>query len=170
MLLPAIRDLAGEDRIVLAAGGIGDGRGLAASSMLGADGVMMGTRFFAAAEALGPPGAGTRLVAASGDDSVRTRVFDLARGHDWPGEFTGRVLHNEFSRRWHGDVAGLRAQLEGERARYEATAADDLATRVVHAGEVVDLIAASCRRPRSSRDRGRSEAAPRKRAGPLLSA
>ena len=102
-LLPAIRDLAGEDRIVVAAGGIGDGRGLAASLMLGADGVMMGTRFFAAAEAIGPPGAGARLVAAAGDDTVRTPVFDLARGYDWPTGFTGRVLHNDFSRRWHGD-------------------------------------------------------------------
>ncbi len=139
-LLPAVRDLAGDDQLVVAAGGIGDGRGLAASLMLGADGVMMGTRFFAAAEAGGPPGAGARLVAAAGDDTVRTRVFDLARAIDWPGGFTGRVLHNDFSRRWHGDADGLRARIDDERARYDGAAADDLATRVVHAGEVVDLI------------------------------
>jgi nitronate monooxygenase len=140
VLLPAIRDLAGDDQLVVAAGGIGDGRGLAASLMLGADGVMMGTRFFAAAEAIGPPGAGARLVAAAGDDTVRTPVFDLARGFDWPAGFTGRVLHNDFSRRWHGDIEGLRARIDPERARYDATAEGDLATRVVHAGEVVDLI------------------------------
>jgi nitronate monooxygenase len=140
VLLPAIRDLAGDDQLVVAAGGIGDGRGLAASLMLGADGVMMGTRFFAAAEAGGPPGAGARLVAAAGDDTVRTRVFDLARAIDWPGGFTGRVLHNDFSRRWHGDPDGLRARIDDERARYGGAAADDFATRVVHAGEVVDLI------------------------------
>ncbi len=139
-LLPAVRDLAGDDQLVVAAGGIGDGRGLAASLMLGADGVMMGTRFFAAAEALGPPGAGARLVASAGDDTVRTRVFDLARGYDWPEGFTGRVLHNDFSRRWHGDVEGLRARIDEERARYDAATADDVATRVIHAGEVVDLI------------------------------
>ncbi len=139
-LLPAVRDLAGDDQLVVAAGGIGDGRGLAASLMLGADGVMMGTRFFAAAEACGPPGAGARLVAATGDDTVRTRVFDLARGFDWPEGFTGRVLQNDFSRRWHGDDEGLRAQIDQERARYNAATVDDLATRVVHAGEVVDLI------------------------------
>jgi nitronate monooxygenase len=108
--------------------------------MLGADGVMMGTRFFAAAEALGPASAKERLVAAGGDDTVRSPVFDLARGFDWPAGFTGRILHNEFSRRWHGDVDGLQARLEDERKRYYATAEDDVATRVVHAGEVVDLI------------------------------
>ena len=139
-LLPAVRDLAGEDRIVVAAGGIGDGRGLAASLMLGADGVMMGTRFWAAAEASGPPGARARLVAAAGDDTVRTRVFDLARGFDWPEGFTGRVLHNDFSRRWHGDIEGLSARIDEERARYNAATADDFSTRVIHAGEVVDLI------------------------------
>ena len=140
VLLPAIRDLAGDDQLVVAAGGIGDGRGLAASLMLGADGVMMGTRFFAAAEAIGPPGAGARLVAVAGDDTVRTPVFDLARGYDWPEGFTGRVLHNDFSRRWHGDIDGLKSRIEDERARYDGAAAHDLATRVVHAGEVVDLI------------------------------
>jgi nitronate monooxygenase len=139
-LLPAIRDLAGEDQLVVAAGGIGDGRGLAASLMLGADGVMMGTRFFAAVEALGPASVKARLVAASGDETLRTSVFDLARGFDWPEGFTGRILHNEFSRRWHGNVEGLQARLEDERKRYEAAGEDDVTTRVVHAGEVVDLI------------------------------
>ena len=41
-LLPAVRDAAGPDQIILGAGGIADGRGLAAALMLGADGVMMG--------------------------------------------------------------------------------------------------------------------------------
>jgi nitronate monooxygenase len=140
VLLPAVRDLAGDDQMVVAAGGIGDGRGLAASLMLGADGVMMGTRFFAAAEASGPAGAKARLVAASGDETVRTQVFDLARGFDWPGGFTGRVLDNDFSRRWHRDVESLKARIDQERARYAAAAADDFATRAIHAGEVVDLI------------------------------
>jgi NAD(P)H-dependent flavin oxidoreductase YrpB (nitropropane dioxygenase family) len=40
--------------------------------MLGADGVMMGTRFFAAVEALGPASVKARLVAASGDETLRT--------------------------------------------------------------------------------------------------
>jgi nitronate monooxygenase len=140
VLLPAVRDLAGEDQLVVAAGGIGDGRGLAASLMLGADGVMMGTRFWAATEASGPDGAKARLVEASGDDTVRTKVFDLARGLDWPRHFTGRVLHNEFSRRWHDDTDRLKAQIDRERARYDQAAPEDFRTRVVIGGEVVDLI------------------------------
>jgi nitronate monooxygenase len=135
-LLAALRDLAGEQQIVVAAGGLG----LAASLMLGADGIMMGTRFWASTEALGPDAAKARLVAASGDDTVRTKVFDLARNVDWPWHFTGRVLHNDFSRRWHGDIDGLKAQLDQERARYDETEAADYRTRVVIGGEVVDLI------------------------------
>ena len=139
-LLPALRDLAGEEQILVGAGGLGDGRGLAACLMLGADGIMMGTRLWASAEAVGPDSAKARLVAASGDDTVRTKVFDLARDLDWPWHFTGRVLHNDFSRRWHGDIDGLKAQIEQERARYDEAAAEDYATRVVIGGEVVDLI------------------------------
>ena len=67
-------------------------------------------------------------------------MFDLARAVDWPWHFTGRVLHNDFSRRWHGDIDGLKARIEQERARYEDAAAEDFATRVVIGGEVVDLI------------------------------
>ena len=140
VLLPAVRDLVGEDQLVVAAGGIGDGRGLAAALMLGADGVMMGTRFWAATEASGLNGAKACLVEASGDETVRTKVFDLVRSLDWPGHFTGRVLHNEFSRRWHDDIEGLKGQIDKERARYDATAVEDFRTRVVIGGEVVDLI------------------------------
>ena len=142
VLLPAVRDFAGKDQLVVAAGGIGDGRGLAASLMLGADGIMMGTRFWAATEASGPDGAKARLVEASGDETVRTKVFDLARGVDWPWHFTGRVLHNAFSHRWHHDIDGLKAQLDHERARYDQAALEDFGTRVVIGGEVVDLIGA----------------------------
>jgi nitronate monooxygenase len=141
-LLPAVRDLAGEAQLVLAAGGIGDGRGLAASLMLGADGVMMGTRFWATPEANGPDAAKARLVEASGDDTLRTRVFDLARGLDWPRHFTGRALQNEFSRRWHDDIDRLEAQIDRERARYDRSAVEDFRTRVLFGGEVVDLIGA----------------------------
>lgn len=138
-LLPAVRDLAGEDQIIVAAGGIGDGRGLAGALMLGADGIMMGTRFWAAAEANGLESAKSRLVDAKGDDTVRTKVFDVARGLDWPWHFSGRVLHNDYSRRWHGDVEALKAN-DAERRRYNEAEAEDYTTRVVIGGEVVDLI------------------------------
>lgn len=138
-LLPAVRDAAGGDQIVVAAGGIGDGRGLAGALMLGADGIMMGTRFWAAREANGLESAKARLVEARGDDTVRTKVFDVARGLDWPWHFSGRVLHNDYSRRWHADVEALKAD-EAERSRYNDAEAEDYTTRVVIGGEVVDLI------------------------------
>jgi nitronate monooxygenase len=72
----------GRDVPLVAAGGIADGRGLAAALMLGADGVLMGTRFYVASEALASSAAKARIVAASGDDTVRTTVFDIARGYD----------------------------------------------------------------------------------------
>ena len=81
---------------VLAAGGIADGRGLAATLMLGADGVLLGTRLFATAEALGSAAVKRRLIEASGDDTIRTRIFDLIRRIDWPNQYTGRAISTAF--------------------------------------------------------------------------
>src|SRR5207248_1646501 len=58
--------------LLLAAGGIADGRGLGAALMLGADGVLMGSRFWASDEALVPKTFQAAAVAAEGDDTVRT--------------------------------------------------------------------------------------------------
>ena len=140
-LLPAVRDLAGPDQLILAAGGIADGRGLAAALMLGADGVMLGTRLWASTEADGSAAAKRGLVATAGDQTLRTKVFDLARDVDWPWHYSGRVVENAFARRWHDDIEGLKASVETERARYEAADPDDLDTRVLIAGEALDLIA-----------------------------
>lgn len=126
---------------VVAAGGIADGRGLAAALMLGAHGALMGTRFFASTEALGEPAAKARIAAAAGDDTVRTRVFDIVRGLAWPEHFPGRALRNDFSERWDGREADLAAALERERAAYDSAARDGrYDTAVVWAGEAVDLI------------------------------
>jgi nitronate monooxygenase len=65
--------------LVLAAGGIADGRGLAASLMLGADGVLMGTRFWATQEALVPDAAKAKVLQATGDETIRTSVYDIVR-------------------------------------------------------------------------------------------
>jgi nitronate monooxygenase len=144
-LVPAVVDMvadSGREIPVVAAGGITDGRGLAAALMLGADGVLMGTRFCIASESLATPGAKARVVEATGDDTLRTTVFDLARGYDWPKEYTGRAVRNRFSETWHGREDAL-IQHEGERARYaEAAARGDADTAVVFAGEGIDLIRA----------------------------
>jgi nitronate monooxygenase len=142
-LVPAVVDMiarSGRDVPVVAAGGIADGRGLAAALMLGADGVLMGTRFYVASEALASLAAKARIVAASGDDTVRTSVFDIARGYDWPPQYTGRAIHNRFSETWHRREEAL-AQDEAERTRYdEAVAHGDPDIAVVFASEGIDLI------------------------------
>jgi nitronate monooxygenase len=139
-LLPAVRELAGATP-VLAAGGIADRRGFEAALALGADGVLVGTRFLAAAESLAAPAAKQRVVEASGDGTVRTAVFDIVRGLDWPERFTGRALKNAFSALWHGNEQALRARMESERPKYlEAAERRDFDVAVVFAGEAVDLI------------------------------
>lgn len=140
-LVPAVLDaLAAEhaDCLVVAAGGIADGRGLAAALALGADGVLIGTRFYAASESLAHVMGKARMVAGSGDETFRTSLYDVMRRLDWPRMFTARVLRNPFADRWCGDEAGL---LEGEEARYQAAvAAGDFDIAPVYAGEGIDLI------------------------------
>jgi nitronate monooxygenase len=139
-LVPAVVDAA-PGVVVAAAGGIADGRGLAAALMLGADGVLVGTRFYATEEAAGHPEAKRRILAASGDHTIRSILFDIARRNIWPAPYCGRVLQNTFSECWRGREAELMQQ-QAEAARYaEARAAGDFDTAAVIAGEAVDLIA-----------------------------
>lgn len=141
-LVPAVVDALPGIPIV-AAGGIGDGRGLAAALMLGAAGVLCGTAFYASAEALSHPAAKQKLVQTSGDATQRSGIFDLARGIDWPAGWTIRTLDNAFSRRWAVDPEGLQARIAAERRRYEqAREAGDFDTAAVIAGEAADLVRA----------------------------
>lgn len=145
-LLPEIADYlsgAAPDTVLVAAGGIGDGRGLAAALMLGADGVLVGTRFLASTEALIAPSLRAAVVAADGDSTIRTRVVDIVRRFDWPQPFTGRVLKTRFTTDWHGREATLSepAILEREANRYRnALEAGDIDNASVFAGEAVGLI------------------------------
>jgi nitronate monooxygenase len=139
-LVPAIADIAG-DIPVAAAGGVADGRGLAAALMLGADGVLMGTRFYASQEAAGATRAKDRIVAANGDATIRSVLFDIARRNVWPAPYTGRVLQNAFTERWRGRELELLQRQAQEADRYDAArTAGDFDTAAVTAGEAVDLI------------------------------
>jgi nitronate monooxygenase len=139
-LVPAVVDAVSPTPVV-AAGGIGDGRGLAAALMLGAHGALIGTRFYASSEALGHDQAKQRIVATRGDDTARTRVFDIVRGYGWPRAYTGRAVRNRFMDRWDGREGDLADALEAEAAAYRAATADgDCETAVVWSGEVADLI------------------------------
>ena len=139
-LLPHVKALAGSVP-VLAAGGIVDATGFRAARALGADGVLVGTRFIASDESLATPEAKQRLIAAKGDTTLRTAVFDIVRRYDWPKAFTGRALRNRFSDAWHGKEEALRSSLESEEARYwRAAERRDYDTAVIFAGEAVDRI------------------------------
>jgi len=74
-LVPQIVDAVGDRVPVVAAGGLFDGRGLAASLALGADGVWIGTRFIATPEARSTPGYKDALIRAAEDDTVISRAF-----------------------------------------------------------------------------------------------
>jgi nitronate monooxygenase len=142
-LVPAVVDLAGAVP-VLAAGGIADGRGLAAALMLGAAGVLCGTAFFASEEALSHPNAKRAAVQATGDDTERGSVFDLVRGLDWPRGWTIRGLRNRFSEQWGADLPGLLRNLEREQARYtRASEQGDTSVAAVVVGEATGLVRAT---------------------------
>jgi nitronate monooxygenase len=139
-LVPAVVDAVG-DIPVIAAGGIGDGRGLAAALMLGAAGVLCGTAFFASKEALSHPNMKRATFAASGDDTVRSSAVDIARGIDWPAQWTIRTLKNGFTEQWSRDLDGLRRNASVEQPRYsKAREAGDTDVAAVIVGEAVDFI------------------------------
>jgi nitronate monooxygenase len=137
--VPAVVDLAGSTP-VLAAGGIADGRGLAAALVLGAAGALVGTRFQASGEALNAPGIAEAIVAQTGDDTERSRVLDIARGASWPRQYTARTLRNAFLERWRGREDELADDDAARRAYAEAASTGDLAVIPVWAGEAIDLI------------------------------
>jgi len=108
-LLPLVVDAAA-GALVLGAGGIADGRGLAAALMLGADGAWIGTRFVATQESLAHEEYKARLVGAQAQDTVRTRVF----GPDLPDFNPMRVVRNRVVSQWQDRVGEIPADTSGE--------------------------------------------------------
>jgi nitronate monooxygenase len=142
-LVPAVVDAVAPTP-VLAAGGIADGRGLAAALMLGASGALVGTRFYVSEESLAHERAKERITGAKDNATARTRVFDVARSLEWPAGITGRALRNSFLERWQG----REGEAAADAAAYQAAArAGDFDTAVVWAGEAVDLIRSVERAP-----------------------
>lgn len=140
-LVPAIVDLAAGEVPVVAAGGIADGRGLAAMMMLGASGVLLGTRFYASQEADGAEEAKRRIVAAASGSTARGIIFDLSRDNVWPAPFTGRCLVNDHARRWMGREVELMQNVAAIAADYAAAKANgNFDVAAVIAGEAVGLI------------------------------
>ncbi|KAL3463777.1 hypothetical protein BJX64DRAFT_298750 [Aspergillus heterothallicus] len=102
-LVPEVKDTLAKRQLksdipLLAAGGIVDGRGMAASLALGASGVAMGTRFLASSEANIAHGYQDEVIRVSdgGATSVRSTVYDRVRGIlDWPTRYDGRGIINK---------------------------------------------------------------------------
>lgn len=115
---------------VVAAGGIVDGRGLAAALALGADGVLMGTRFLASEEADVDPGYRARILAAKGpEDTVYSEdLFDVG----WPNApAPHRILRNRLVEEW--EAAGK------PRPGQRADEAGEIGTRRMFDGRTVPI-------------------------------
>jgi nitronate monooxygenase len=151
--VPAVVDLAAPTP-VLAAGGIADGRGLAAALALGATGALIGTRFLATPEALIAPDSVKAILDSTGEDTERSRVLDIGRGSAWPARYTGRAVRNAFQDEWRGREGELerdQAALDAYRAALQrgdpsaipvwASEAIDLITEVTSAADLVGVIA-----------------------------
>ncbi len=124
---------------VIAAGGIGTARGVAAVLSAGAEAAWIGTRFLSAKEASGHENMKSAVRNAGLDGTIYTRAFDIAQQLPWAPEFGGRALRNEFSDK-HEDLSGwepteaLRKQMIHARAE----ALTDIAP--VYAGEAVQFV------------------------------
>lgn len=139
-LVPAVVDAVGPIPVV-AAGGIADGRGLAAALTLGAAGVLMGTRFYCSLESSAHDAAKNRIIAANGDDTIQSAVFDVLRGYDWPPPYKLRTLRNRLTERFDNKLDELRNAKQDQIERFEeGIAAGDYDVAAVIAGEALDLI------------------------------
>ena len=139
-LLPAVVDAVAPVPVV-AAGGIADGRGLAAALLLGAQGAWMGTRFVASHEWGGGSWEQDAVLAATSDDTVQTRLYDLVAERPFPRENPDRMLRNAFIDRWNDredDIPAHREALKAEIAAGSERA--DLAVAGISAGVASGLI------------------------------
>ena len=125
---------------VLSAGGIADGRGLAAALALGAEGALLGTRFMATPEAPIHPNFKQAIVKSDGHDTVLTEIPDIATQRVWPGAMS-RAQRNQFIERWSGREWALRqnAREVGKQA-LAARAAGDIDNASLSFGQDAGLI------------------------------
>ncbi|MBK5287909.1 MAG: nitronate monooxygenase [Acidimicrobiia bacterium] len=139
-LVPAVVDAVAPIPTI-AAGGIADGRGIAAALMLGAEAVWIGTRFIATTESGVSDGYRAHVVAATADDTVLTDVFDIVTGMPWPDGVSGRAVANPFAARWRGREDELREWAKDHRDEYLALGPErEVDERAIWAGEAASLV------------------------------
>ncbi|GAA3771464.1 nitronate monooxygenase [Plantactinospora mayteni] len=137
--VPVVVDLAAPVP-VLAAGGIADGRGLAAALALGAAGALIGSRFQATAEALVPPEIAKAIVDGRGEETERSSVLDVLRGSRWPSKYPARTLGHPHLDRWRGREAELVGDSRAGQDYQDDVARGAIPPLPVWAGEAIDLI------------------------------
>ena len=137
--VPVVADLAAPVP-VLAAGGIADGRGVAAALALGAAGALVGTRLLATAEALADPAAKKAIVDGSGEETERSSVLDIARGSRWPREYTGRTMAHPFLDEWRDREDELAASPQAKRDYQHGVTSGALPPEPLWASQAIDLI------------------------------
>lgn len=139
-LTTAVIDAVG-DIPVVSAGGIADGRGLAAVLMLGAEGVWMGTRFVASLESISAEISKQAIVNHGIDDFILTRVYDIVRSAPFPEDVGERILRNRFTDTWHGRDDELTAKKEELLAQIQAAAeAGDTSVARILAGNSAGMV------------------------------
>lgn len=135
--LPLLTQLLDElDVPILAAGGSGSARGIAAVLAAGASAAWLGTIFTTCTEALTPEAAREALLAADGTDTVTTTAFDEALRYRWPSTIPERVLRNDFVDRWDGRPVD-------DTAREQLMAAIKEGDAPVNAGQGVGMVTES---------------------------
>jgi NAD(P)H-dependent flavin oxidoreductase YrpB (nitropropane dioxygenase family) len=125
---------------VLAAGGIADGRGLAAMLALGAAGVLVGTRFLTTTESPLHEAFKKLIVKSDGTDTIVTDLADVMLGSDWPGAVE-RIARNRVIERWLDRPSELRRQRdEVVRVMRQARRVGDVDEAIVYYGQSAALI------------------------------
>jgi NAD(P)H-dependent flavin oxidoreductase YrpB (nitropropane dioxygenase family) len=125
---------------VLVAGGIADGPGIAAALVLGADGVLLGTRFLATEEAPIAEGYKRAILESDGHDTLITEIPDIVSGTVWPGAYA-RVRRNAFIEEWLGREGELRRRWREVLPKVQAArAAGDADRGTLLMGEDAGLI------------------------------
>ena len=124
---------------VLAAGGFTDGSGLAAALALGAEGVLVGTRFLATDEAPVEPAYKDAIVPSGGDDTVVTTLNDSLTGRDWPGAWV-RMRRTPFVQQWLGREPELRRRRQEAFAQLEELESSNADDGLMYFGQSAGLI------------------------------
>lgn len=125
---------------VLAAGGFADGAGLVAALALGAEGILLGTRFLATDEAPLHEALKRAILDSDGHDTLITEITDVAVGVVWPGAYA-RVRRNRLVEDWIGREGELRRRRDEVRERIErARREGDVDHAVVYTGQTAGLI------------------------------